>query len=93
MVLSQQTLLFFDASSLVAAAGSPTGGSAFLLLVCQKGFLRASSSQGVLIEAERNIRGMHALSIFQRAGVLTIVLPASQVRPVQHRARCECDPY
>lgn len=55
MTLARDTLLFFDASCLIAAAGSPRGGSAFLLEVCQAGFLRACSSLLVLLEAERNI--------------------------------------
>src|SRR5690349_21704771 len=56
MPIDRTTLLFFDASALVAAAGSPTGGSGFLLSVCERGFLRAVVSQPVLIEAERNVR-------------------------------------
>jgi predicted nucleic acid-binding protein len=56
MTLSRDTRLFFDASCLIAAAGSPTGGSAFLLSVCEAGFLQACTSPSVLVEAERNIR-------------------------------------
>lgn len=56
MTITRNTLLFFDAASLIAAAGSPTGGSGFLLSVCQAGFLKACSSPSVLVEAERNIR-------------------------------------
>ncbi len=49
------TLLFFDASCLIAAAGSATGGSRYLLNLCAKGYLRAVVSQPVLLEAETNI--------------------------------------
>jgi hypothetical protein len=42
MVIDRDTLLFFDASCLLAAAGSSTGGSAFLLSVCIRGFLKAA---------------------------------------------------
>lgn len=55
MSIDQTTLLFFDASCLIAAAGSPTGGSGFLLSVCARGLLQAAVSQPVLLEAERNI--------------------------------------
>ncbi|MGI8912372.1 MAG: PIN domain-containing protein [Chloroflexota bacterium] len=50
------TLLFFDASCLIAASGSPTGGSAFLLALCVRQLMRAAVSEPVLIEAERNVR-------------------------------------
>ena len=56
MTLDRMTLLFFDASCLIAAAGSPTGGSGFLLSLCGKGYLRAVVSTYVLIEAARNIQ-------------------------------------
>ena len=55
MTLTRDSLLFFDATCLIAAAGSPSGGSGFLLSVCQSGFLNAFSSRSVLVEAERNI--------------------------------------
>ncbi|MGE5532223.1 MAG: PIN domain-containing protein [Bacteroidota bacterium] len=55
MSVTATTLLFFDASALIAAAGSQTGGSAFLLTICGRGFLRAAVSYAVLAEAEGNI--------------------------------------
>lgn len=55
MTITRDSLLFFDATCLIAAAGSPSGGSGFLLSVCQAGFLNAFSSPSVLVEAERNI--------------------------------------
>lgn len=55
MSIDPSTLVFFDASCLVAGAGSPTGGSGFVLSICGRGFLRAAVSQPVLLEAERNI--------------------------------------
>jgi predicted nucleic acid-binding protein len=55
MSIDRGTILFFDASCLVAAAGSPTGGSSFLFSVCTRGFLQAAVSQPVLLEAERNV--------------------------------------
>jgi predicted nucleic acid-binding protein len=55
MVINQTTLLFFDSSCLIAAAGSPTGGSSLLLAICARGFLRGAVSHAVLAEAEGNI--------------------------------------
>ena len=47
--------VFFDASCLTAAAGSPQGGSGFLLAQCRRGFLIAAVSESVMVEAERNV--------------------------------------
>jgi len=55
MVINQTTLLFFDSSCLIAAAGSPTGGSSLLLALCARGLLRGAVSHAVLAEAEGNI--------------------------------------
>ena len=67
MIIDDSTLLFFDASCLIAAAGSPTGGSGFLLSLCARNLLRGAVSQAVLLEAERNIRAklsLHALNAY-----------------------------
>lgn len=53
----------------IAAAGSPSGGSGFLLSLCARRFLRAAASQPVLLEAETNIRDKMAsvaLSAYHR---------------------------
>jgi predicted nucleic acid-binding protein len=55
MVVDPTTQLFFDASCLFTAADSPAGGSAYLLDVCARGYLRAVVSPDILIEVERNI--------------------------------------
>ena len=55
MPLDRTSLVFFDASSLFLAANTPLGGSAFLLEICSRGYLRAVVSPDVLLEAERNI--------------------------------------
>jgi predicted nucleic acid-binding protein len=55
MPLSRTSLIFFDASSLVAASGSPNGGSGYLISVCRRGYLQAVVTQDVLIESERNV--------------------------------------
>jgi predicted nucleic acid-binding protein len=49
------TLLFFDASCLIAAAASPTGGAGFLWRLCERGHLQAAVSQAVLTEAAANL--------------------------------------
>lgn len=69
MNIDQTTLVFFDASCLIAAAGSPSGGSGFLLSLCRRGLLGAAVSQPVLLEAERNIgkrRGPEELETYHR---------------------------
>jgi predicted nucleic acid-binding protein len=55
MSVDRSTVAFFDASCLIAAASSPSGGSGFLLSLCARGFLRAAVSQPVLLEAETNL--------------------------------------
>lgn len=55
MTIDRTTTVFFDAASLFAASHSPTGGSAYLILVCQSGYLRAMVSPDVLQETERNL--------------------------------------
>ena len=54
MTIDRNVVLFFDASCLVAATGSPTGGSGFLLDCCRRGFLTGAVSHPVLVEVERN---------------------------------------
>lgn len=56
MSTQDKRLVFLDASVLVAAAGSPTGGSALVLEVCQGQHFSALCSQRVLLEAQTNIR-------------------------------------
>jgi len=48
--------LFLDASVLIAAAGSKTGGSAMVLELCRGRKATAIGSRLVLLEAERNVR-------------------------------------
>ncbi len=48
-------LVFLDASVLVAASRSPSGGSAVCLEVCQGTAYRAALSTAVLLEARRNV--------------------------------------
>lgn len=79
MRVDRTTSLFFDASCLIAAAGSTTGGSGFLLSLCSRGLLRAVVSHIVLLEAERNIqekrgqRVLHTYHILLRKVPFTVV--------------------
>ncbi len=74
MIVDSSTLLFFDTSCLIAAVGSPSGGSSLLLSLCARGLLKGAVSQPVLLEAERNITsklGGEALNVLRRLVVLT----------------------
>lgn len=51
----QSVRVFLDASVLVAASHSPTGGSAMALQVCQRQPYRACVTELVLLEARTNI--------------------------------------
>jgi len=69
MTVNRSTPVFFDASCLIAATGSPNGGSGFLLSLCARGFLMSAVSHVVLLEAEQNIvakMGPHALERFHQ---------------------------
>ena len=51
----KQTLLFLDASVMVSASHSPSGGSSLIIEVCQGGMFRAVLSSKVILEARVNI--------------------------------------
>jgi predicted nucleic acid-binding protein len=59
------TLLFFDASCLIAAAASPAGAG-FLWGLCERGFLQAAVSQAVLSEAASNLASKFDSSCLER---------------------------
>jgi predicted nucleic acid-binding protein len=77
MKINRNTLLFFDASCLIAAAGSPSGGSGFLLSLCGRGYLQAVVSQPVLIEAQRNIQNKIGADAVKRFYTLLAIVPFS----------------
>jgi len=77
MIIDRNTLVFFDSSCLIAAAGSPSGGSGFLLSLCARGFLKAAVSQPVLLEAQRNIQAKLGDAAIQRYHDLFAVVPFS----------------
>src|SRR3990170_3629984 len=77
MSIDRDTLLFFDSSCLVAAAGSPTGGSGFLLSLCARGYLKAAVSQPILLEAQKNILSNLGDEAIKRFYSLLAVVPFS----------------
>ena len=87
MTLDHTTLLFFDASCLIAASASPSGGSGFLLSLCGKGQLRGAVSHTVLLEAERNIQtkmGQRVLDSYHDL-LLLVPLMVAPVPNITHR--------
>jgi predicted nucleic acid-binding protein len=77
MTIDRNTLLFFDASCLIAAAGSPSGGSGFLLSLCARGYLKATVSQPVLLEAQRNVQSKLGEKAIKRFHNLLAIVPFS----------------
>ena len=77
--------LFFDASVLIAAAGSKTGSSALILELCHCHKAKAICSRLILLEADRNIRAKLSrdalLRFYQEIGSLDLELVAT---PSQH---------
>jgi predicted nucleic acid-binding protein len=89
MRIDRHSLLFFDAACLIAAAGSPSGGSGFLLYLCQRGLLRGAVSPIVLWEAETNITAKLPPSViagFHRLVALTpfVIAPPPSPAEIRH---------
>ena len=61
----------------MAAAGSPSGGSGFLLSLCARGYLKAAVSQPVLLEAQKNIQSKLGDKAIKRLYNLLAVVPFS----------------
>jgi len=85
------TGLFIDASVFIAAAGSPEGGSSFVLELCKRGRFRAFCTRLILLEAERNIHrklGAEALLRFYQG--LAELDPTIEAPPASKEiAACE----
>ena len=75
MTIDHTTQVFFDASCLIAAAGSPTGGSGFLLSLCEQGHLQAVVSTYVLAEVVRNIQARMKPAAWTNYQVLLTTVP------------------
>lgn len=54
--MKKRPRVFLDASCWIAAAGSPTGGSATILKLARAGYLQIVATKEILWEAERNIK-------------------------------------
>jgi predicted nucleic acid-binding protein len=74
-------IVFLDASVLVAAAGSPSGGSALVIEVCGGQRFAAACSQRVLLEAQINIRGKLPAEAMVRFYQLLAALSPALVPP------------
>ncbi len=74
--------VFLDASVLIAAAGSPSGGSALVIEVCKGQHYAAICSQRVLLEAQVNIRSKLPDEAMARFYQLLATLSPMLVRPV-----------
>jgi predicted nucleic acid-binding protein len=87
MTLDHTTLLFFDASCLIAASASPNGGSGFLLSLCGKHQLSGAISQSVLLETERNIQAKMGQQVLRQYHELLLLVPltVAPVPKVAHR--------
>ncbi len=90
--IDRTTRVFFDASCLIAAAGSSTGGSAFVLSLCTRRLLQGIVSHPVLVEAHRNIAGklpaqaqQRFVRLVEEAALTVVPLSARDLRP-DHRA-------
>src|SRR5215216_2102135 len=77
MIIDRNTLVFFDSSCLIAAAGSPSGGSGFLLSLCARGYLKAAVSQPVLLEAQNNIQEKLGDEVLTRYHNFLAIVPFS----------------
>jgi predicted nucleic acid-binding protein len=75
MTVDRTTLVFFDASCLIAAAGSPAGGSSFLLSLCAKEYLQAAVSTFVLAEVARNIQTRMSAEAWANYQTLLLSVP------------------
>lgn len=60
--MAQGPRVFFDASALIAASASASGGSAFVATLCTRGLATPLVTRLVLWEAERNLRAKFAAS-------------------------------
>lgn len=83
--------LFIDASVFIAAAGSPEGGSSFVLELCKQGRFRAVCTRLVLLEAERNIhRKLGAEALLRFYQDLAELAPTLEALPTPEEiAACE----
>lgn len=82
--------VFFDASTLIAAGASPSGGSALVATACMGGLAKALVTRLVLWEAERNLLGKFPasalLEFYRLLGELEPQVVADPTRAALRRA-------
>ncbi len=88
----RRSLVFFDASVLVAAARSPLGGSAVSLEVCRRGQFRGAVTARVLLEARVNISEKFGESEVLRFYRQMAALDPEMVPPPCQKRPAECVP-
>lgn len=92
MNIARTTRLFFDASCLFAAAGSPNGGSGFLLRVCRNDYLHAVVTVECLEETERSLHTKappHYIAQFREDTHTTkfLIVPGASAEVIAQYAR------
>lgn len=85
-------LAFLDASVLVAAARSPSGGSSVAMDVCHGRFFRAALTERVLLEARVNIAEKFSESELVRFYQQMAALNAEMVPPPSDATVQQCVP-
>ena len=89
---TQRPLVFLDASVLVAASRSPSGGSALAMEVCRGHRFRAALTTRVLLEARKNIAEkfgeLELLSFYRQLAALD----PEMVSPPSPQRVAECAP-
>ena len=88
----QRTLVFLDASVLVAACRSPSGGSALAMEVCRGRRFRAALSARVLLEARVNIAEKFGEAELVRFYQQVAALEPEMVAPPSQERIEECIP-
>ncbi len=74
--------VFLDANIFIAAAGSPTGGSAYVLRLAHKKHVQTITVLHALLEAEKNIRQkMSNVALTRHYENLSTVQPIVQLLP------------
>ena len=88
----RRTLVFLDASVLVAASRSPSGGSAVSLEACRRGHFRGALTARVLLEARVNISEKFGEPELLRFYQQVAALDPEMVPPPDEERLAECVP-
>ena len=85
-------MVFFDASVLVAASRSPSGGSALSLNMCSGRHFRAALTMKVLLEARRNVAEKFSEQDLLRFYHQIAALDPEMVPPPSQERVAQCAP-